>query len=162
MYFQNHNNRFQKNSFKKENNNFTQNTYTEQIPFNNETILQDIKKMDDNYLLSISNTKWDGVSNFTFNYYAIDELCNRYSEFKKQVENKRNNNNFIFTHPIKSNCKPDWKPNINVSTFVPTFKPPPPSNPYPRLSSTSYKPPHIRKNVMYQLEKQMNNCFLKN
>ena len=88
MYFQNHNNRFQKNSFKKENNNFTQNTYTEQIPFNNETILQDIKKMDDNYLLSISNTKWDGVSNFTFNYYAIDELCNRYSEFKKQVENK--------------------------------------------------------------------------
>ena len=139
--------------FQTKNNNFIS---PQQIQFNINTINTDIKKMNDNLLLQICNTQWNSNYNFTMYYYAIDELSNRYTEFKKQVENKRNNNNFIFIHPKKNN----WKPNVNVSSFTPTFNPQPPKTPYPQLSSTTYKSPHNKNNNVYQLEKQMNNCFL--
>jgi hypothetical protein len=164
-------NRFN-NRTHKENKDYTSSTVQEQIPFNIDNVVDDLKHVNVDYLLSVVNTKWNGVTHFRLKYFAKDELCSRFPEFKQQVDKQRNsksNNPFVFTDPRK----PKWTPNVNTKTFqphpptTPYPQPPPPNTPYtqplPPITPTTkpqpYKPPQM-KNDMNVLENKMNNFFL--
>ena len=164
MSFQSHN-RFN-NRTHKVNNDYKSGIVPEQIPFNIDNVVDDLKTTTVDYLLSIVNTKWNGVTHFRLKYFAKDELCSRFPEFKQQVDKQRNsksNTPFVFTDPRK----PKWTPNVNGSTFTPTFQPHPPTTPYPQppppttpyTKPQPYKPPQM-KNDMNVLENKMNNFFL--
>jgi hypothetical protein len=145
---------------------------TEQIPFNIDTVVDDLKTLPVDYLLNIVNTKWNGVSHFRLKYFVKDELCSRFPEFKQQVDRQRNSKSsapFVFTDPRK----PTWTPNVNTKTFqphpptTPYPQPPPPNTPYTQplppithyTQPPPYKPPQM-KNDMNVLENKMNNFFL--
>ena len=179
------------NGMKKRNFENTNNYYSEpvpeQIPFNIDTIDDDIKMMSVDYLLSIVNTKWNGVSHFRLKHFAVRELGNRFPEFKQQVDrhrNSRSNDCFVFTDPRKQQLTP----NVNGPTAIPYTQlppltsytqPPPPLTPYtqPHPPLTPYTQPHppltpytqppppttpypYKNNNVSELEKKMINCFL--